>query len=161
MWSAEPLGKAKRSRWWPYIVSFPSFNISGGSTNRAILSRQSPMAISVVVARILWSVSSLECTSKVWPPETSRERNGKAGAALGELPERADTRRGVSACACMWLTPTRGIRHATARPFAVSSPVARLERIPGPRVTEMKSGLEHPVPGRTWRAFAMRIARFS
>jgi hypothetical protein len=30
--------------------------------------------------------------------------------------------------------------HATARPFAVSRPVNRLLRMPGPLVTEMKSG---------------------
>ena len=50
-------------------------------------------------------------------------------------------RRGVRAWACMWWTPTRGICHATERPLAVSRPVERLERMPGPRVTETKSGL--------------------
>ena len=88
-------------------------------------------------------------------------RKGNAGAASGQLPERAETRRGVSACACMWLTPTRGICHATAKPFAVSNPVLRLERIPGPRVTEIMSGLELPTFGKIWRASDTRVARFS
>ena len=33
-----------------------------------------------------------------------------------------------------------GTCHATASPFAVSKPTERLARIPGPRVTDMKSG---------------------
>ena len=55
--------------------------------------------------------------------------------------ERADTRRGVNACACMWFTPKKGICHAAASPFAVSRPVEREERMPGPRVAVMKVGL--------------------
>lgn len=69
-----------------------------------------------------------------------------------------------------------------ARPLAVSRPVERLERIPGPRVTEMKSGFTFVVirqeaerremakkvvvpvgreSGRLWRALATSFARFS
>ena len=66
----------------------------------------------------------------------------------------------------MWLTATRGICHATAKPFAVSRPVIKDARIPGPRVTVMKSGsllevgelLEDWV-GRYWTDLLMRVAR--
>lgn len=79
------------------------------------------------------------------------ERNGKAGLNSGDGVEKelllsffrakADTSRGVKRCACIWCTPTNGICHAAARPFPVSIPTERLERIPGPLVAEMKSGM--------------------
>lgn len=74
-------------------------------------------------------------------------RKGNAGLVLHKVEdsEREDTSLGVNACACMWLTPKRGICHATARPFAVSSPVIRLDCIPGPRVTVIKFGRSRSV----------------
>ena len=79
----------------------------------------------------------------MWPPEMRRVRKGKVGWGVreGGREVSAETRRGVRAWACMWLTARSGICQAVERPLAVSRPVARLERIPGPRVTEMKSGL--------------------
>lgn len=79
----------------------------------------------------------------VCPPDTSRVKKGKAGSRswrLLVLDSRACTRRGVRAWACMWLIPSSGTCHATAKPFAVCNPVERLGRRPGPRVMEMKSG---------------------
>ena len=91
------------------------------------------------------------------PPESRSDRNGKTGYGwYGVLVEErlsAETRRGVRACACIWLTPSRGICHAIARPLAVSRPVDREERIPGPRVTEMKSGLRFWT-GQPWTVMA-------
>ena len=85
----------------------------------------------------------VEWRRRVWPPEIRRVRKGKVGLgrALVRWEVSAETRRGVRAWACMWLTARSGICQAVERPLAVSRPVARLERIPGPRVTEMKSGL--------------------
>lgn len=122
-----------------------------------------------------------ECTSSVWPPDTSNEKKGKlgwTGTICGSA--RAETRRGVKAWACMWFTPTRGIPHATARPLAVSMPVARQDNIPGPRVTDMKSGfflaihvplarteiarhcssMDDSLGGRLCSDFAIKTARF-
>ena len=84
----------------------------------------------------------------VCPPLTRRLRNGKAGWMSVDVVWvlRAWTSRGVRACACMWWTASRGICQATARPFAVLSPVERLLRMPGPRVTVMKSGLRLRLP---------------
>ena len=101
---------------------------------------QSPRAMSVVVARRGWEVRDLEWRRRVCPPEIRRVRKGKVGEGV-EREEREETRRGVRAWACMWLIARRGICQAVARPLAVSRPVARLERMPGPRVTETKSGL--------------------
>ena len=114
-----------------------------GRSRRAILSMQSPRAMSVVVARRGWLVRDVECRRRVWPPEIRRVRKGKAGlgVALVGREVSAETRRGVRAWACMWLTPRSGICQAVERPLAVSKPVAKLERMPGPRVTETKSGL--------------------
>ena len=56
------------------------------------------------------------------------------------LAARALLRRGVRRCACMWWIPRSGMPRVSARPFAVSRPVARQERIPGPRVAVMKVG---------------------
>ena len=101
---------------------------------------QSPRAMSVVDARRGWEVRDLEWRRRVWPPEIRRVRKGKVGeGVVWEV--REETRRGVRAWACMWWTARRGICQAVERPLAVSRPVARLERMPGPRVTEMKSGL--------------------
>ena len=92
----------------------------------------------------------------------------------------ADTRRGVKAWACIWFTPTRGIPHATARPLAVPMPVLRHWSIPGPRVTQMKSGfflnthfpsdrtgtardcssVNRVARGRLCNDFAIKVARF-
>ena len=96
---------------------------------------------------------------RVWPPETRREKNGKGGLRVGEAELRAETRRGVSACACMWCTPTKGICQAIARPLAVSRPVKRLERMPGPRVTEMRSGLSfwEEAPSKWSRALTVMV----
>lgn len=101
---------------------------------------QSPSAMSVVDARRGWEVRDLEWRRRVCPPEIRRVRKGKVGEGV-EREEREKTRRGVRAWACMWWTARRGICQAVERPLAVSRPVARLERMPGPRVTEMKSGL--------------------
>lgn len=133
-------GNAKVSKSRPYIISPDEPRISSGKMQRAILSSTLPIAMSIVVARMLWSVSPLERSRSVWPPETRSERNGKEGVG-SMLPEaRAETSRGVNACACIWFTPSSGTCHATAKPLAVLSPASRLERIPGPRVTETKSG---------------------
>ena len=134
------MGKAKRSRRGPYIVPLVVDKMGDGRRWRAILSMQSPRAMSVVVARRGWEVRDLEWRRRVWPPEIRRVRKGNGGARGGREVS-AETRRGVSAWACTWLTPRRGICQAVERPLAVSRPVARLERMPGPRVTEMKFGL--------------------
>ena len=137
------MGKANRSRRRPYIISLMVDKREGGRSRRAILSMQSPRAMSVVVARRGWLVRDVDCRRRVWPPEIRRVRKGKLGLRVGSVvkEESAETRRGVRAWACMWLTPRSGICQAVERPLAVSRPVARLERMPGPRVTETKSGL--------------------
>jgi len=137
-----PSGKAKVSKRGPYMAPTVERR-EGGRMCRAILSRQSPSAMSDVLARVTWVVDEVECRRSVCPPDTRSVRKGKVGESgvVGvEVGERADTSRGVSACACIWWIPSRGTCHAVARPLAVSRPVERLERIPGPRVTEMKSG---------------------
>lgn len=99
------------------------------------------MAMSEVEARISWSVIEDELARRECPPETRIERNGKLGVFPPSLLlSSAETNRGVKRWACIWCTPTRGICHATDKPFAVSNPVERFERIPGPLVTDMKSG---------------------
>ena len=158
---------AKRSRRAPYIVVWALLMTSAGRMCRAILSMASPMAMSVVEAQMSCAVSVRLWTRSVCPPETRRERKGYDGCTVlsfsllavvssGDscipglvaslspssfsLRSRASTSRGVRACACMWLTPTSGTCHAVASPLAVSMPVERFERIPGPRVTVTKSG---------------------
>ena len=137
------MGKANCSRRRPYIVSLVVDKRLDGRSRRAILSMQSPRAMSVVVARRGWLVRDVECRRRVWPPEIRRVRKGKVGWGVVSVGREvsAETSRGVRAWACMWLTPSSGICQAVERPLAVSRPVARLERMPGPRVTETKSGL--------------------
>ena len=60
------------------MISVVELIILGGRTSRAILSMQSPIAMSVVVARMEWVVRAEEYRRRVWPPETRRERKGKA-----------------------------------------------------------------------------------
>ena len=74
-------------------------------------------------------------------------RRGKVGVGAGvgvgvevSGAARALQRRGVRRCACMWWIPRRGMPRVSARPFAVSRPVERQARMPGPRVAEMKVG---------------------
>lgn len=126
---------------------------------RATLSRAAPMAMSDVEARISWSTTEDEFARRECPPETRIERKGKSGVGIPELLSSAETNRGVKRWACIWCTPTRGICHATARPFAVSRPVERFERIPGPLVTDMKSGFLYsinPLLSRRRMAFSAR-----
>ena len=67
-------GKTKSSRRRPYMISPDVERISGGRTERAILSRASPIAMSLVVARMGWVARLVEWTRRVWPPETRSER---------------------------------------------------------------------------------------
>lgn len=140
------------------MVSPDFSNSSGGTISRAALSKQSPMAQSVVDPSTRCLVRDSELMTKVWPPEIRTDKNGNSGSAGGTVvPDlkrsrtedlydlgfwaRAETSLGVRAWACIWCTPTRGMFQATARPLAVSRPVKRFARMPGPRVTEMKSGI--------------------
>lgn len=86
----------------------------------------------------------------------------------------------MSACACIWFTARSGHCQAIDSPLAVLSPVDKLPRIPGPRVTEMKVGFWRRVSfpsvrmgivngrgvdsrggsGRKGSALAIRVARF-
>jgi hypothetical protein len=61
--------------------------MDGGRMTRAVWSRRLPMATSAVVARIWCVVRLEERMSWVWPPETRRERKGKAGLGVVMLSE--------------------------------------------------------------------------
>lgn len=159
------------------MVLLASRSKDSGRISRADLSSASPIAISSLVARILWSVRPLDWTRIVWPPETRMDRKGNSGAVAGGSAlasfSRHDTSPGVKRCACMWCTPTIGICHATDSAFPVSRPTDRFDRIPGPLVADMKSGRRRRVPsaslspspvfdsGRWLRAFCTRFARLS
>ncbi|TLD28194.1 hypothetical protein PspLS_04170 [Pyricularia sp. CBS 133598] len=52
----------------------------------------------------------------------------------------ADMSLGVSKWACMWWTPTSGTFQATARPLAKVNPTESADVMPGPLVTDTKSG---------------------
>lgn len=142
------------------MVVFEDSRSVGGRISRAALSKASPIATSVVVARMEWSVREDEFTSRVCPPDARMERNGNSGVMVwfGEESESAETRRGVKRCACIWCTPTKGICHATERPFAVSRPTKRLARIPGPRVTDIKSGFWRLLPSCSVTTFLLSFS---
>jgi hypothetical protein len=125
-----------------------SCTIDAGRISLAHLSSTSPTAISLVDAKILCSHSAFDSTNNVCPPLTSSDRNGNCGSIPPFSPlsssafarSKLDTNLGVSACACIWCTPTNGTPHAKLNPFATSIPVFRFALMPGPLVTLTKSG---------------------